>query len=350
MAKDRRPHRRPASLVPEELARITFPCPSCGAASTPEWYKTLVFPAEPLPHNTEPGHFVKIDFPVSCPAGHEFTALAPEAPHNGRIPIYADDFQRHIHGHESRISTRSLKLFGFAAVYLGTDFLPAFTAKLHAIKSEFDPDKAPDTWPLHMTEVWGAEVGKAKKVALAHSVAELVRNSRPQLWSAFIGGVTQPSTDPRQRRRELKVQREDTLSLVLMSTIQRLRDQGFSPSWTFDRFRDARAGTIDEGWARELFLGWQYTPLATWMAKRAPIFPPTFVEPGSHPLLEIADFLAYTLGREFELWATGRENELPSTKALGTSFYQFFDGRGDVDAAIADALPISRFWPLTYDQ
>jgi len=98
--------------------------------------------------------------------------------------------------------------------------------------------------------------------------------------------------------------------------------------WTFDNIKDTSDGKKTEGWADECFLGLQYTRLFTYLTGGKAIVAPTFVPPGSHYLLEMADFISFCMAREFQRVSEGKNAELQSG-LMGKMINQIVEANGE---------------------
>lgn len=149
--------------------------------------------------------------------------------------------------------------------------------------------------------------------------------------------------DSRERKLHIKSQKENIFSQSILATLRTFRQQNKSLNWIFDSLKDTTSGGRTEGWAAECFLGLQYTRLFTWLSAGAAIVQPTFVPPGSHFLLEVADFVSYCVARDFEKSVLGAQSEF-SSSLLGNGLYQGTLGSGDVDSIWGIGLPLRRFY------
>jgi len=147
-----------------------------------------------------------------------------------------------------------------------------------------------------------------------------------------------------ERSKHLKHQKENMFSQSLLSSLQQMRNQNKSVKWIFDFKQDATKKDRTEGWASETFLGLQYTNLFTWLSSGATVLEPKFVQPGSHFLLEIADFCSFWIAREFGQNIKRVKVELPSSQ-LGKVFFHATKGDGNIEYIwTKEGMPLKRIY------
>jgi hypothetical protein len=226
--------------------------------------------------------------------------------------------------------------------------------QIERLKRSVAPSQNPDTWQHHFTEIWGSKPSsgqfnlrnKDAKITYAKKFAKIIRKARPELVSYNISGCIYVPNDQRGRKREIKAQKEELFSQSILTTLQQFRKNNKSVDWIFDNVADTTCGLRTEGWAEECFLGLQYTRLFTWLSSGAVITAPTFVPPGSHYLLEIADFISYCVARDFEKGVLESRSEFPSS-LLGNGCFQGTLGDGSVKFKWHYGLPLKEFYGIT---
>ncbi|WP_322083903.1 hypothetical protein [Burkholderia sp. BCC1972] len=205
----------------------------------------------------------------------------------------------------------------------------------------------------HFTEIWESrpESGtfllknKIAKIEHARKLAKIIRDARPELTTFNISGCIIVPCDPKERKKLLKYQKDNAFSESILTTLREFRNREKSVNWIFDNIQDTTSGNKTEGWASECFLGLQYTRLFCWISAGATVIEPSFVRPGSHFLLEVADFISYCVARDFERAIIGQPPEFPSS-LLGQGFYQGTLGNGDVEHMWNVGLPLKKFYGL----
>ena len=348
----KRPRRRAPGLVPEALFEMTATCPTCNVAAPILWLDKLPFPKQPVA--LPDGHYVPIDFPVSCAkCDVDFSHRVPIKPRTTTYHLYGDEAARYVASHAVPNVATALYFFCLTLVGLHRDKVERVRKQILALKRQISPDRAPETWSLHFTEIMDSPPGdpkfnfvsKADKVAFARRLAAILRSARPALATFNISGSIVVPADGKERKRAIKHVNQELFALALISTLEQMRMRGATPRWTFDNIQDTTGGAKTEGWAQEVFLGLQDTRLWTWLSAGSAVLEPAFAPPGSHLLSEIADFISYAVARDFEKATRGETSELPS-RLCGLGFYQAILGDGSVDYAWSRGLPLRRFYNL----
>jgi hypothetical protein len=149
-----------------------------------------------------------------------------------------------------------------------------------------------------------------------------------------VSGCARLPNKKSERRRTIAKVKQEIFATLLLTSLSELREQSLYPKWVFDNVKDTTQGERTEGWAQEVFLGLQYTPLWTEISAGAYIEPPEFRVPGSHYLLEVADFISFIVAREFHRQCMKLPVELPSS-LLGKAWYVrvLSDGSASIDGS-----------------
>ena len=161
-------------------------------------------------------------------------------------------------------------------------------------------------------------------------MANLIKNAQPELAIFNCSGVWELSKDIKKNKKILKQQKEYIYAQTLVCSLDEARLHNLSINWFFDHKKDSTIKGRTEGWANEIFLGLQYTNLFTWYSAGTTILEPNFVKPGSHFLLEIADFCSFWIARGFLHSVKKTKNELPTDK-LGLIMAQACDSNGNTN-------------------
>lgn len=349
--KNKRPHRAAPQLVPEELLGLRFTCIKCGTVSAMPWLEKLPEPVIPEFVADRGAYRTPAVMPVSCPAPGCDAVIEAKVP-PGEIEcnwvLYGDEAGRSIPQPAPAFSTEPLHFFCITLVGLHATKHGEVQAAIRQMKREAKPGQDPDSWPHHFSEIWGESAdegghalrGKPEKIKYAEKWAKCIRVARPHLVTfTFCGSLV--DDDPVARKARIKAQKEGLFAFCLAASLRWLRAHKKGIRWVFDNVADTSGGrTPTEGWAKEVFLGLQYTRLFQWLAAGAAVVEPAFAKPGSHFLSEIADFLSFWTAREFERHVRGLSSECP-TKLAGEGHFQFVMEGGDAEHAmsLADLLP-----------
>ncbi len=350
----RLPYRPAPGLIPQELINKYFNCPECDSEVEVPWLEKMEFPKQPIQPNSGDGHWVPVSIPLTCNScTHTFNARVTILENESKWFLYGDEAGRYIAKPHKKYSSTPLNFFCITLVGIHKSKKNDLIKRLKKIKQKVVPDSAPDTWEHHFTKIWSSSPNsseyalrnKEEKINHAKEFAEIIKKSRPELVSFNISGCLHSPKAKKDRAAHINYQKQEIFAQSILTTLKQMRTYNKSVEWVFDNIKDTTDGKRTEGWAEEVFLGLQYTPLFTWLSAGATVQKPSFVKPGSHYLLEIADFISYCIAREFERSILGKKVEFPSS-LLGKGFYQGTIANGDVLYRWNDGLPLKKFYGI----
>ncbi|MBU9273046.1 hypothetical protein [Burkholderia gladioli] len=352
----KRPHRAAPGLVPVELLGMKGACPICKTETEIPWLAKMEFPKQPIKSDHGQGHWVPVDIPLTCSSDvcrHNFSIKAPILPDKNRWALYGDEAARYISHPPAEHSSEPLNFYCVTLVALHKRRHDRVRRQIFNLKKSIRPTEDPDSWVHHFTEIWesrpksGTFLLKNKLAKIEHTrkLAKIIRDARPELTTFNISGCIIVPGDPKERKKLLKYQKDNAFSESILTTLREFRNREKSVNWIFDNIQDTTSGSKTEGWASECFLGLQYTRLFCWISAGATVIEPSFVRPGSHFLLEVADFISYCVARDFERAIIGQPPEFPSS-LLGQGFYQGTLGNGNVEHMWNVGLPLKKFYGL----
>ncbi|MGN8084593.1 hypothetical protein ACTJK6_00955 [Ralstonia sp. 22086] len=316
----------------------------------------MKFPKHPVKSDHGPGHWVPVGIPLTCSSEackHEFFVDVPILPNQSRWALYGDEAARYISSPPVEYSSDPLHFYCITLVALHQRRHERVRKQIFNLKKAIRPTEDPDSWVHHFTEIWESKPGsgvfrlqnKLAKIEHAKKFAKIIREARPELATFNISGCILVPGDQKERKKLLKHQKQSAFSESILTTLREFRRQEKSINWIFDNIQDTTLGGKAEGWASECFLGLQYTRLFCWLSAGATVLEPSFVRPGSHFLLEVADFISYCVARDFERAIIGQRPDFPTT-LLGRGFYQGTLGNGDVENLWEVGLPLKKFYGL----
>lgn len=348
------PYRAAPGIIPDELYGKAFNCPECGCAVQVPWLKNQNEPSQPIIPNSGVGFWVPADFLLKCntqSCNNTFNVSTPSLPIECNWHLYGDEAGRYIKKPSNKYSNEPLHFFCITLVGLHRDKSNFVKTELEELKRSIIPDIDPNDWTHHFTQIWNSKYGNGKytlrnkeeKIAYGKKLAKLIRDARPELVTFNISGCIVVPKNSKQRKNSIRYQKENTFSTSILSSLREMRGFNKSVKWIFDNIKDTTGGARTEGWASEAFLGLQYTRLFTWLSAGAPVQEPSFVTPGSHFLLEIADFVSYCVARDFEKSIRGEIPELPSS-LFGRGFYHGTLGDGSAKSKWCIGLPKKEFY------
>lgn len=348
------PYRQAPQIVPQELIEKVFHCGSCGRAQKMRWLTELERPKQPIRDANGCGHSAHAKIPLRCSSkscGHTTDIQVPKVPVEADWTLYGDEAARYFSTPRLKSSTAPLHFFSITLVGLHKDWREGVRSEILAAKRAIKPTEEPQSWSHHFTDIWGShpESGayelpnRVSKIEHGRTLSRIICAARPALATFTISSCIVTSHSKKERRRQIEWQKNEVFAQAILMTLQQMRLHNKAVSWVFDNVKDATSKNRTEGWAKECFLGLQYTPLFTWLSAGATIKEPSFVSPGSHFLLEIADFISYCVAREFEKASMGACTEFP-TSWLGKGYYQATIGDGSVLYEWNTHFPLRRFY------
>jgi len=349
----KKPYRPSPSLVPEDLSGKKYECENCGSMVEVPWTEKLDFPKQPVQPNNGEGFWVPISFPLKCTDCNTTFDVKVEVKDNESLwHLYGDEAGRFIHRKTTKHDV-DLNFFCITLVALHQSKHSRVIRSIRKLKKSIVPSLDPDQWQHHFTDIWSAKPNSDKysinskedKIRYGKEFAKIIRKARPELVSFNISGCVKIPNDKKDRKTHIKYLKEEIFSQSILTTLKQMREYGKNVKWVFDNVKDTTDGKRTEGWAEECFLGLQYTRLFTSLSAGAPVLKPEFVPPGSHCLLEIADFISYCVAREFEKYVQDSKTELPSS-LFGKGFYQATLGNGNVNHKWNTGLPLREYYGI----
>ena len=337
----KQPYRLNIDSIPKELLDLEFQCPDCKHKSKASWLSKKEFPSQPVSSNPADGHWVPVSIKIEC-LNKECTKIfdykVPALPREAIWSLYGDEAERIIRKNENKYSNDDLSFFCITLVCCHNSKQDILKQKINELKKSIVPNENPENWTHHFKEIWSPskknkskfDLSKLEKIEYANKFAKILRDNQPELVIFNFSGALILPENIIERKKHLKYQKENIFSLSLLSSLQQMRNQNKTVEWIFDFKKDSTKKNRTEGWASETFLGLQYTNLLTWISSGATVLEPKFVQPGSHFLLEIADFCSFWIAREFAQSIKKTKIELSSNK-IGRVFFQANKAIGDVE-------------------
>jgi len=152
--------------------------------------------------------------------------------------------------------------------------------------------------------------------------------------------VVQNNTANRKVQSLLK---NEAYILLILNVIDEWTTKNAQPKIFFDSEKDSKANKIIHSWARDTFRGSQYSLLYGFLSKGIEVPEPKFVPPASHPGLEVADFVSFTIARYYLRMWQGKEIEI-DPKDMGLVTYLGYDSNGDLLWKRQEGYPWDQFY------
>lgn len=336
MANHKKQYRKNPGLILRELEGTTSHCSNCGVENAIDWLKEMKFPHEPVKPNQGDGRWIPVSIPIECSGCKlNYVYQIPVIERESTWGLYGDEAGRIVEFNGERLHFFCLTLVG-----LHKRKHKLLQLKLNKLKLDANPDVAPEAWTHHFTEIWSdsgpgrrfAFPGVAEKISYGQSFAKMIFDLAPELVCYNFSSAIVLSDNRRDNASAIKSQKEDLFKQALLITLDSMRANKKKVAWYFDNIKDSTSGERTEGWALECFLGLQYTPLFTYLAAGAYIPEPVFMKPGSHYLLEVADFISFCMARDFLKISEGKLGEIPSARLGKINCYRIM-GNGQPDSA-----------------
>jgi hypothetical protein len=325
------PPRSPIRITPEEIAYMTATCPVCESRVPIDWHEPLGDPRAPIASIDGGGHWVCVSFPITCPLckttfHYKIDPIKDAKPY----PLYGDEASRELNG---------TVVFVYALVGGNSLVRDTIGQKLLMAKSQLLPEVDPTKWILHMKNLWhGSErsqkvifsqLTKSDVEKFAASISAILQESYPDIFRCIFTVVRKIPTEKRGAFFDSLRDTSFSSLVWLMMDVTRKNKHRVTPQFHFDTTKPLAKYSTVEGWAGNLFLGAQCTRLHVYLSAGRAVLPPKALKPGSDPLLELADFLAFVAARWLSKMVANTEPDI-DLSAIGSALYAGFDRTGDV--------------------
>lgn len=332
---------QPLKWVPENLAKQVAICISCGQSNKPSWTALTQTPFVPVkPNDTpanDPGRWVIEGHYSPCGRCGQRTAYIdiPTKKLKAKVFLYGDDAERFCKDPPRYV-------FMYSLIGASAPVLPRLSEAVREVKKCLIPSKDPQTWKLHMKVLTSGQKRESdpllsninrEQINCAVGALFEILNSSRELWIYNLSMLGAKSS----------ATKHDAYTALLALAIDEITNQGGGPVVRLDSEKSSPADKIIHGWAREIFNNSQRSLLYAFLAKGIEIPEPEFVQPGSHPCLELADFISYIVARYYHC----RWNNLPlewDPQKLGKVTYAGFENSGDLRYQRCAGYP----WELFY--
>lgn len=324
----------PLRHLPQSLSSITMTCTACKTVFPPDWFKKhdmSMIPVKPkfetkgVPY-TGPKRWILQSITQVCPrCGTHIQLPLPTNKMRTRGSLFGDNAERE---HEGRkVSVYSL---------VGTDqsLLSAFEIKVRRLKQRLLPAIPPDSWKIHMKDMWAGHsrikhpVYKALSfedvISFVDQALTLIKESNLFIYNIALTTDQNGSrviSDPNGLRNEAYI-------LLVLNAIDEWTEKNAQPSIFFDSEKYSYANEVIHGWARDTFRGSQHSLLYSFLSKGIEIPEPKFVSPASLPGLEIADFVSFAIARFYDRMWKEKQIEIDLSR-MGLVTYLGYDSNGD---------------------
>ena len=304
-------------------------CTSCGGVFAPGWLDSRA----PVTHVTanDGQVWVRQTLVLECPfCKGDVEHRLPIVKQIARYGFFGDEAYRDVDN--KHVCT--LTIVGTNQVRLG-----AVEQKVIDFKKAIAPDVDPTSWSLHM------KILKSGDQRLTHPIYKSWDHQKVQscieglyaLLNSFdeafyvvnATGIVHLPADRKKMETAKAYVKKEIYSSLLLHTIYVATSNGVMPYFVFDADRDSNSEIIVHDWARKTFLGSHKNLLYAHLTHGIQIPEPEFVKPASRPLLELADFISYVIGRFVFCRLSNKPNDF-DPKRLGKIQYIGFNSNGDM--------------------
>ncbi|MCK4830087.1 DUF3800 domain-containing protein [bacterium] len=221
--------------------------------------------------------------------------------------------------------------------------------KVKDVKQKLIPSVPAESWKIHMKNFWAGNSREKHSVyrglrindvlGFANNLLELIKKSNLFIYNIAVTSDKNCQTNKKDR----KHLRDEAYILLVLNAIDEWTNKNAQPTIFFDSEKISRANETIHGWARDVFMGNQYSLLYGFLSKGIEIPEPKFVPPASTPGLELADFVSFTIGRYYLRRWQGKKIEI-DPKKLGLVTYLGYDSNGDFLWIRQEGYPWDEFY------
>jgi len=334
--------------LPENFSRITITCTVCRTVFRPDWFKKHELSMAPVKPKFEtkgveytgPKRWILRKVSQKCPkCGADVMIGLPVNKMKTKGSLFGDDAERDYQN--KKVSIYSL---------IGTDqsLLPEFENKIKGVKQKLFTSIPPDTWKIHMKDMWAGSSRKKHPVYQTLSFNDVISFVDELLVlikesNLFIYNIASTTVQNNTANRKIQNQlRNEAYILLVLNAIDGWTTKNAQLNIFFDSEKNSKANETIHGWARDTFKGSQYSLLYGFLSKGIEIPEPKFVSPASFPSLEVADFVSFVIARYyFRMWQ-GKKIEI-DPKDIGLVTYLGYDGNGDLLWKRQEGYPWDQF-------
>lgn len=337
--------------LPENLKRIILKCPFCNAEFLPDWFKKHDISMAPVKPKIEtkgviykgPMRWILQQVSQKC--------LNCSASIMINLPFKEMMTKGSLFGDDAKRKYKNKKVLIYSLVGTDQSLLPDLYNKINRLKQNLIPSVSPNSWIIHMKELWAGNarerhptytnLKKSDVNDFVNNLLEIIMNSNIFVYNIAVTFSMNVFNNGTQINRI----RDEAFLLLILTAIDEWTSKNAQPFIFFDSEKDSKANKIIHGWAKDVFLGNQYSLLYGFLSKGIEIPEPTFVPPASFPGLELADFVSYTLGRYYFRKWQGKTIEI-DPKNMGLVTYLGYDVNGDLLVKRQIGYPWDEFYEI----
>lgn len=320
-------------FITEEMASLAVTCSNCSIRARPDFWKRHEEPFEWIPSihpSANGGAWRQVGVGVSCVCG----AI-------NNLPLKVTDLQNNLYlfGDEAFRGDEASRLFVGVYSLIGSTSGPVrdIENQLKQVKRDIAPTKEPDSWTIHVAQMVSGQqrlkhpqyrdFSRDAVEILFVKCADLISQLGHWGWNRCITTIYQIGNHPKHERKKIRRFLNRGLFLGLAGeAIHSATAQSLYPHLTFDAQSSSAPARGEEGWANAAFYGSRHYLGHLFITHSNDVPPPKFVQPGSQPLLELADVHAFHVARTIWQRAHGQE---PDRGIRQFGEFRYLSFRGD---------------------
>jgi len=333
-------------FIPPGIQAIKQICPSCGKEVQPDFWKEFkdpFIPVYPEGMRGEKGAWIQLSVVAPCSCGEKLNFDLNYKKLVHPVFFYGDDADRKI----GQWHMHSYSLIG------GTSGpIRDMSSELTALKAKYVPSCAPSDWRIHATKMLNGQkrisdvvyknFSRESLAEFFQDCAGILKKYDEYTWNMHITAIVREGEHKKERKKlynHVKVVAHQALLsyCIYLTTHQELR-----PAFTFDASKPVQSYPHIEGWSYDSHLGSQNYLAYAFISHGNDIAAPTFVSPGSHPCLELADLHAYFAANSMYRRAKGEMPEI-TLDQFGKFRYITVKSESRFEHIISDDIPSSYF-------
>ena len=265
------------------------------------------------------------------------------------LPVNKMRTKGYLFGDDAERTYENKKVSIYSLIGADQSLLLDLENKIKGIKQKLLPSIPQDSWKIHMKDMWAGNSRERHPVYRNLSFNDVI-SFVDQLFDVikrsnlFIYNIAATSVENiRPNRKGQHRLRDEAYILLVLNTIDEWTTKNAQPTIFFDSEKNSKANITIHGWARDAFKGSQYSLMYGFLSKGIEIPEPKFVPPASFPVLELADFVSFTIARYyFRMW---QEKEIEiDPKNFGFVTYLGYDDNGDLLWRRREGYPWDEFY------
>lgn len=323
--------------VPIGLYSKTYQCSNCHNTNEVPWLeKTTPSVAWPVEEEGKyKGRWIPTSTNLTCPVCQKGTSFEmPVSEWEDTYSYFGDEaYFEPVHSNNhavlySCIGNRNMRI-------------NELTGKLHNLKSHLLPGIPAKDWKIHAKVLFNGDerrkdpylskIGADQAINFLSDICLLIKQQGNQIIKYVSIGEYRRKANRKIQKKQKKWIRDRTFNLLVLHALPDATDQGVQPNFHFDSDRN-------DSWATTLFEGNHCTLLYGYLTRGIHVPPIKFVKPASHPILELADVVAFIVRREMHCRSKNIPVEIPAS-SLGEIYFTRFIGESKAYYRIRSYLP-----------